>query len=237
MSAMDKTGPLAIFGDLEGDIWGVLLGGERPCLAVAGLAAADVKLGPAQIDREDDDVWTLIGPGAALRIERAEATTCTGDADHRLAPCRVSGSVAIDGLEREFDVAGLRSDGFATDGNDSLRLFGAWFPAGHEVAVLSARPRGAKGHDRDQLAVVARGEQHALVFDPRLSTTYDEHGDPRRVGVELWLGDDAEGDQSPRRVAGLATGSRVTAAGISAHAFQCASRGEAGAGVYVLARG
>ncbi len=90
--------------------------------------------------------------------------------------------------------------------------------------------------------MVARGEEHALVFDPRLSTTYDGHGAPRRVGIELWLGDQRTRTRTastrPRRVAGAATGSYVvgTAAGtpFSAYALECVSRGEMGAGIYVL---
>jgi hypothetical protein len=236
MSAVNALAPLAIFGDLGGDVWGVVLAGEQPHIAVAGLSDADVALQPAELDRSDTAVWTLTAPGTALRIEVADATTTSAEADRSLQPCRVGGSVAIGGTELELDVAGLCSGGSSVEGVESLRLFGAWFPGGHELAVLSARPRGAKGHDRDQLAVVARGEEHPLVLDPRLSTTYDEHGDPRRVGLELWLGEDEDGDQFPRRVAGLATGSRVSDRGISAHAFRCTSRGESGAGIYVLAR-
>ncbi len=111
----------------------------------------------------------------------------------QLEPCRVSGSATLDGNQREIDIGGVRSHGLALDGRDSLRLFAAWFPAGHEIALVSARPRGAKGHDRDSVDVVARGEEHPLVIDPRLSTTYDDAGAPRRVGLELWLGDEEDG--------------------------------------------
>ena len=122
---------------------------------------------------EDGEIWTLTGAGCALRFERADATTTTGEGDHALEPCRVTGAATVEGVEREIDIGGLRSAGFALDGQDSLRLFASWFPAGHEVAVLSIRPRGAKGQDRDSIGVVARGEEHPLVIDPRLSTTYD----------------------------------------------------------------
>jgi hypothetical protein len=237
MSAMSAASlPMAIFGDLDGDVWGVVLGGETPQLAVAGLTSADVELAPADLDFEDGETWTLTGAGCALRFERADATTATGGDEHALEPCRVSGAVTVDGAEREVDIGGLRSAGLALAGQDSLRLFASWFPAGHEVAVLSLRPMGAKGHDRDSIGVVARGEEHPLVIDPRLSTTYDHDGEPRRVGVELWLCDDEEGDLWPRRLAGMATGSHVDRSGFSAYAFECTSRGDLGAGIYVLAR-
>lgn len=228
------TTPIAIFGDLDADIWGIVIGGDDARAAVAGLTSADVALLPADLDLEDGEVWTLTGAGFALRIERAEATTATVDSEPSLEPCRVSGSATIDAVEREFDVGGVRSAALSADGIDSLRLLGAWFPAGHEIAVLSARPRGAKGNDHDAIGAVALGEEHALVLDPRLSTTYDEQGKPLRVGVELWLGDDEDGEQWPRRVAGAATGSRVDTATLSAYALQCVSRSEPGAGVYVL---
>ena len=230
------TAPLAIFGDRDGDLWGVVVGGEQPRVAMARLTDADVELVPADLDVDDDDVWELISAGCELRVEGADATTSTADGEPSLAPCRVSGSVTLDGERREFDIGGVRSAALETAGRDSLRLFAAWFPAGHEIAALSTRPKGAKGQDHDSLGVIALGEEHPLVVDPRLSTTYDDAGAPRRVGLELWLGDDADGDLSPRRVAGASTGSSVAAAGLSAYAFDCVSRGEPGAGIYLLLR-
>jgi hypothetical protein len=227
---------LTIFGDLDGDLWGIIAGGEQPLVAVAGLTDADVALRPADLDLSDDEVWELTSSGCELRVERADATTASADHGSALEPCRVSGSATIDGSRREFDIGGARSSAPAGDGYESLRLFAAWFPAVHEIAMISARPKGAKGQDRDTLDVIARGEEHPLVIDPRLSTTYDDHGAPRRIGLELWVGDDPEGDLSPRRVAGSSTGSSVAAAGLSAYAFECVSRGEPGAGIYVLLR-
>jgi hypothetical protein len=232
-----RLAPLAVFGDLDGDLWGIVVGGDQPRAAVARLTEADVELRPADLDLSDDDVWELTGAGCELRVERADATTASEDQGSTLESCRVSGSVTLDGNRREFDIGGARSSGLVGDGHESLRLFAAWFPAGHEIAMISARPKGAKGHDRDTLGVIARGEEHPLVIDPRLSTTYDDHGAPRRIGLELWLGDDADSeDLWPRRVAGSSTGSSVAAAGLSAYAFECVSRGEPGAGIYVLLR-
>ncbi|HEX3618330.1 MAG TPA: hypothetical protein VHU61_17425 [Solirubrobacteraceae bacterium] len=230
------TVPLAVFGDLDGDLWGVVVGGEQPQAAVARLTDAGVELRAADLDLSDDEVWELTGADYELRVERAEATTGSEDRDASLEPCRVSGSVALDGNRREFDIGGVRSSALESDGRGSLRLFAAWFPAGHEIALLASRPKGAKGHDRERLDVVARGEEHPLVIDPRLSTTYDDHGAPRRVGLELWLGDAPDGDLLPRRVAGSSTGSSVDGEALSAHAFACVSRGEPGAGIYVLLR-
>ncbi|MGH2862166.1 MAG: hypothetical protein ACRDLT_11785 [Solirubrobacteraceae bacterium] len=237
MSAVKQAGaPLAIFGDLDGDLWGVVIGGERSQSAVGRLTEAGLELRAAELDTADDEVWTLTGAGCDLRVERADATTASAEGDRELDPCRVSGSVALDGNRREFDVGGVRSSSLTADGRDSIRVFAAWFAAGHELGMVAARPKGANGHDRDSVDVVARGEEHALVVDPRLSTTYDAAGAPRRVGLELWLGDDPDGELWPRRVAGASTGSTVAGAGLSAYAFECVSRGEPGAGIYLLLR-
>ena len=79
--------------------------------------------------------------------------------------------------------------------------------------------------------VIARGEEHPLVLDPRLSTTYDAHGDAAtRRRRALARRDDDESDQWSRRVAGVATGSialdQPTARSLTAHALHCVSRGE-----------
>jgi hypothetical protein len=235
MSAVNSRAvPLALFGDLDGDLWGIVVGGDQPRAAVGRLSDAGVEMVAAELDTADDDVWTLIGPGCDLRLERADATTASDPSAHELDPCRVSGSVELDGNRREFDIGGVRSRSLSAAGQHSLRIFAAWFPAGHEIGAVATRPAGAKGHDRDSVDVIARGEEHPLIVDPRLSTTYDGAGVPRRVGLELWLGDDADGELWPRRVAGAATGSEVTGTGLSAHAFECVSRSEPGAGVYLL---
>lgn len=227
--------PLALFADVGAGFWGLLAGGSAPRLAVGRLTEGDTELLAATVDLTDPEVWELTAAGCALRFERAAATTATEDLSCALEPCRVSGSITLGGVECELDIGGARSDELGLTGGASVRIFAAWFPAGHEIALLSRRPRDSRGHDRDVICVAARGEDHPLVLDPRLSTTYDGTGAPRRVGLELWLADEADGDQFPRRVAGEATGSHVATGQLSAHAFNCTSRGEPGAGVYVLA--
>ena len=237
MSAMSPPAvTLAMFGDIDGDVWGVIVGGERPLAAAGRITGAGLELRPAELDTADDEVWTLLGAGCDLRVERADATATGGDGEGELGSCRVSGSIELDGNRRELDVAGVRSAGLTVGGLESLRVFGAWFPADHQIGVVASRPRGAKGQDRDSITVVARGEEHPLIVDPRLSTTYDHAGAPRRIGLELWLGEDPDGDLWPRRVAGSATGSSVSGAGVSAYAFACVSRSEPGAGIYLLLR-
>lgn len=244
MSKNESTGvPVALFGDRDADLWGIAVGGDSPRVAVARLDAGDVELLEAEFDASDDAIWTVSAPGVALRIERADASTATpaaSDGNAALTPCRVSGAVTIDGAESEVDLGGVRSASLSTVGSDSLRLVGAWFPAGHEVALLAVRPQGAKGHDGDTVEMVALGEEHPLIFDPRLSTTYDGSGDASRFGVEMWLADEEEGDEWPRRLAGHWTGAKVTFASpagtLSAYAMQALSRAEHGAAVYALVK-
>jgi hypothetical protein len=241
VSAVAQTVPVVLFGDFDSDLWGIIVGGEDPQVAVAGLTDADVVLNPADLDLDDAEVWSLSATGTALRVEQADASTTTPSRGHELTPCRVSGAATFAGIEREFDVAGVRLENLILDRDASLRLFASWFPGSHEVALLATRPKGAKGQDQDELNVIAIGEEHPVVIDPRLSTTYDKHGDPLRVGVELWLADEPDSEeQSSRRVAGAATGSRVARSAhgpkLGAHALECVSRGERGAGVYLLAQ-
>jgi hypothetical protein len=234
--------PIAIFGDGELGIWGLLIDDEQPRLALASLdtAPAEVKFEPATVDRDDDEVWSVSAGGHSLRFEKGEATTLTPGDDLGLQPLRVTGTAVLGDKTREIDVAGALSETGLDAATDSLRLFGSWFPAGHQIVLRAARPRGAKGQDRDLIDVIALGENEALVFDPRLSTTYDSDSAPRQAGIELWIGADDEADQYPRRVSAVATGSSVADASggarLSAHALQCLSRGEAGVGVYLLLR-
>ncbi len=236
----EQTAPVAIFGDLEADLWGIAIGGSNPRAAIAGVDAPDVRLEPVDLDLDDGEVWALSGNGVALRFERGDAPTSSAGADRPIEACRVSGSATVAGVEREFDVGGVRAAALGASGLDSLRLLGTWFPAGHEIGLISCRPRKAKGQDHDAITVIALGEEQTLIVDPRLSTTYDSHGSPRRLGVELWLGADDDEDQRSRRVAAMATGSFVSTPvedrTLTAHALKCASRGEPGAGVYMIVR-
>lgn len=234
--------PIAIFGDVDLGIWGLLIADQQPRLALAALDAdpAEIQLEPATVDRDDDEIWSVTAGGHSLRLERGQATTVTQGAELGLQPLRVTGTMDFGGGAVEIDVAGVLSEPAVNADADSLRLFGSWFPAGHQIVLRAERPRGAKGQDRDLIAVVALGEDQPLVFDPRLSTTYGSSHTPRVAGLELWLGADEEGDQFPRRVSGVATGSSISesadGAELSATALQCLSRGETGAGVYVLLR-
>lgn len=239
---------VALFADPGSEIWGMVVGGEHPHLALSPLDASGpgnpegVKATSATValDLEDDDVWSVSGDGIELELEFADARTQTPARETALRLCRLTGAAKVSGTTREIDIPGVLLPDLPTGQTDSIRMLGSWFPAGHEISLISVRPSGAKGQDQDVMNVAARGEEKELIFDPRLSTTYGPDGAPRTAGVELWLGNDDDDEQYPRRVSAVATGATATAAvggfRIEAHALHCLSRGEEGSGVYVLMR-
>jgi hypothetical protein len=234
--------PLAVFGDPEAGHWALIIGGMQPRLALADIDASDGSAPQWQdvsLDRDDGDVWLVSAAGTDLKIEMAGASSYTYEDGSALRPCRLSGTAA-GGRGGELDIPGVLLADLPDNKFDSTRIFTSWFPTGHEISLLSIRPSGAKGHDGDHVDVVARGEEGSIVFDPRLSTTYGPGGHPRKAGIELWLGDDDDGEQHPCRVSGVASGAHLThAAGdfkVNAYALHCLSRGDSGTGVYVLIR-
>jgi hypothetical protein len=86
------------------------------------------------------------------------------------------------------------------------------------------------------------------VVDPRLSVTYEPDGRPRRVGLELWVSDDAEGEQHSLRVQGQCDGAALNAVEngvapatdghtrplLSAYPLSCSSAGRRGRGIHAL---
>jgi hypothetical protein len=233
--------PVAAFGDLEQNIWGVAFGGAHPCLAVGSLADAEaVPLEAATLADGSGD-WALTGANHSVALAPAAAAgapIASSAEDSVLSPavrlelCRVEG---------EAPLGGVRCAALPTGRLDSIRLVAAWFPDDRAVAVLAARPHGVNGQDRDAIAVQVLGEPEGMsVFDPRLSTTYGSNGDPRRMGIELRVGETEDGDQYPRRIAGETTGATAhDGAGgwrWQAFALRCHGRGADGAGVYLLIR-
>jgi hypothetical protein len=152
----------------------------------------------------------------------------------------VRGRLTLNGVEREVDCLGRRSERTAElDEVDSLRDVSAWFEPDEAMAVVALRPPRARGHDADAITAAVLGpESTGAVADPRFSTTYDRAGAPIRSSFELWLGQ-AE-DEYPRRAAGEAIGPRAShrygGIDVQASLFRWHSRAREGAGVYILAR-
>ncbi|MGO9753566.1 MAG: hypothetical protein ACLP8S_25610 [Solirubrobacteraceae bacterium] len=252
-AASFPTLPIAAFCDLEGGIWGIVVGGPDAVLASAVIGDhTEPQLAPATLERSGPgDLWTGTvsgtGTGHTLTIAPALAQAATPAVQSTLELCHIRGVVPLGGSERTLDCAGIRCSVHPRRGTstlekfDSLRLVAAWFPSDVALALLAIRPSGAKGQERDEVAVVLHDERTPVnVFDPRLSTTYRGDGTPSRMGIELWLGATQDGDLLSLRAAGEVTAPRaaLSLAGvrIAAYALRCQSIGEDGAGVYIFAR-
>ncbi|MGO9900550.1 MAG: hypothetical protein ACLP0J_12815 [Solirubrobacteraceae bacterium] len=233
--------PIAAFGDLDAGFWGIVVDGTDPALATAVIGGqTEPPFAPATLERAAPDApWTVAGAGHTLTIAQTQSPAATPGIGDTLELCRVQGAVALNGNEQALDCAGVRCS--ALENVDSLRLVVAWFPNDVALALLARRPPGANGQERDEIAVVLRGEgAPSTVFDPRLSTTYRGDGTPARMGIELWLGATQDGDLLSRRAAGevAAPPAVLSRAGLrlEAHALRCQSSGTQGAGVYIIAR-
>lgn len=235
------TTPVAIFGAPDAGLWGMLVGGDQPRLALVGGGdvSGNLQLQAADLSGNDDRAWAVASAGSKLRLEATTPAAAAASGEPRMVAVRVTGSASIAGHLQQIEIPGVLGDLTLSERGDSARLLGCWFSGGHEVGLLALRPHGAKGHDRDAISAIALGETGA-VFDPRFSTTYNTDGRPREAALELWIGSDPDGDQHPSRIAAVATGAcaitEVAGVQIQACAMRCLHRGQGGAGVYVLAR-
>lgn len=222
MPAPSQTEPVTLFGDLEQGVWGVAVGADGARWSLAGSDG------------------TTVSAGEPLTVHTVDATTATAEAPDMLELCRVRGRVSMDGVDRDLDLPGVRCAALNARKLGSVRLLGMWLPDGSELALAAVRPKSTSGQDRDQVVALGNGEEQPLVIDPRLSTTYDSTGAPRRVSVELWLAESEEGDQRSRRMAAEATGASLAVsespAPVAAYALRCHDRGAVGTGVYALLR-
>ena len=179
--------------------------------------------------------------GAAWRAELEGAFTlalaplATGA---RLGPviahvCEVTGEVGGQRV-RCLGTVGETSAPPAWDDLDALRSISAVFDREHAFLALARRPRGAPGHDEEQVVgwLLQAGEPLA-VEDARISTVYDGTGRQRSAGLELWL----PGEEFPRRGSGtVIAGSSLQLEGLDVHAaiFRWRMEDREGPGAYEL---
>ena len=246
------------FGHADGSLWAAGLDAGAPALTPALIAGGAIESLAAAVAWESDGPdWVLSGDGVALTvspIDEPEAPEDAGqsdaDADHRApvdAPaaqpwsgrqerCRVTGTLA----GAEIEVTGVRTELQDVDSVElgSIRGFSGWMAADEALTLLALRPGAQSHHERDLVAAtVFDPDRWRPSIDPRLSTTYDGDGDPTRATLELWI---ADGERElPRRAAGEAAGPAVQLAGdgmtLQVRPLRCHSRGNDGAGVYLLA--
>jgi hypothetical protein len=206
-----------------------------------------------------DQPWRVHGDSIELALSpttQPAGEAGTGPLEGFDQLCRASGQVTLGDCELEVDAPGwrgARDERLKLERIESFRQVAAWFGREDGLALVALRPGGARGQDADLIAASVLAPKPAPVIDdPRLSTTYGAAGAPVRAGVELWFaereaadsGGNAEGDGEhealARRAAGEATapGLEWEAAGFALQAvpLRWHSRGEDGAGVYLLGR-
>ena len=253
---MSRTRALA-FGDLDGGLWGTAWSPTvNGPLSVAVGARSVAEVLPATLTgAAEDEEWRVEGDRVELILSPSTEPGGEGppgglEGFDQL--CRAQGRITLDGAELEVAAPGWRG---ARDGEleleqiESFRLVAAWFGSDEGLALVALRPRRARGQDADLVAAsVLEPGRAPRVDDPRLSTTYTAEGIPSSAGLELWLEEPenhdprANGEQGllPRRAAGEAVGAGLSweAAGFALHAapLRWHSRGEDGAGVYLLGR-
>lgn len=237
------------FAELDASVWGTAWSpapGQEGVAAVgsdrqSGAAGATLRGGA------DDAEWLLEGDGVELTVSPAGAAVATGIGAGFDQLCRVRGRASLGGAERDIDCMGRRGghgDGVKLDKFDSVRDVSAWFAPGDGIAVVALRPHKSRGQDSDLLEAAVLGvggsESTSPVEDPRMSTTYTGSGQPLRAAFELWLAGEEEGNQYPRRAVGEAAGPGASARcgdfDVLARPFRWHSRGQKGAGVYLLAQ-
>ena len=222
------------FGELDTGRWGVgwFPDGER------GTVTAEGEPTPAALSIEEHDTaaWQASFDGRELILKPAGQAISHADGGFDQL-CRVRPQPGS-----EPGVLGWRQRRpVPTDGSwSSLRQAAAWFESEEGVALTALRPGVDSPHGEDRLtAAVLGGDQAGPVEDPRLSTTYDEHGRPSRSSIELWLPGEDEDEVIPLRAAGEPAGPHAgwqeNGGGVSVQLFRWHSRGREGAGAFLLA--
>ncbi len=228
------------FGGMDGRLWGGALDAGTPALVFgAEGATAFAAGGPAIAWSHDGADWRLNGDGFELLVSPVSGGDAEADPLEEL--CTVSGRVVVEGAEHQVSCLGTRSFTHRLEVGEieSLRGVSGWFADDDAISLLSWRPAGSAGSERDLLAATMfTPEGRITVDEPRLSTTYRGDGVPTRANLELWFGQDEE--QSSRRAAAeaVSSGGEAQADGILLRVapLVCHSRGLDGVGVLLLGR-
>jgi hypothetical protein len=243
------------FGDVGAGSWGVAwTPAQDTAISLAGAVDSVAGLVTGELNGAGEgEAWRLDGNGTSLLFTPTGPPGHADASDGALSSlnqlCTVSGTVMLEGNEREIASMGWRmtlEGKLELDRIDSFRQTSAWFEPHQGFSLVALRPRKSRGQDADLVAaVVLEPEETPPVADPRLSTTYNAAGFPARAGLELWFEED-NGDQDQanrhylRRAAGEAVGAGLdwVVAGFQLYAalLRWHSRGVDGTGIYLLGR-
>ena len=176
--------------------------------------------------------WTAKLPGR-LDLEFEPVAPAADLGGVAATVCTVRGEAAGTRVECLGTVAETR-DLPAWDELDALRTISALADEQHALVALGRRPRGARGHDVEDVTAWLLDEGRLIeVEDARVSTVYDGSGRQRSAGLELWVPD----EEFARRGSGVVlAGSSLDLDGIQVHAaiFRWRLDGRDATGAYEL---
>jgi hypothetical protein len=162
--------------------------------------------------------------------------------------CAVEAEVTVGAETHRLRCLGQREHSWGTPRWDDIgraATVSAWLAPDRAIALRTARPAGAAGHEDEAVSAVFvdadpadpdAGPRLHAVAEPRLSTTYDDEGHQRRAGLELWVGEE---DQLPRRAGGRALCGTTLELGrlrLDSAFFAWRMEGRAGVGRYDVLR-
>ena len=193
---------------------------------------ADIRDEGPEIEPTRKGWQARLGQDFDVKLEPVAAGAALGE-DLTVHVCAVSGRIGGQKARCLGTVAETHRPP-AWDELDALRSIAAVFDAGNAFLAVARRPRGALGHDVEEISawLLSDGEVVDLV-DARLSTVYDGNGRQRSAGLELRVPD----QDLPLRGSGtVVAGTSLALEGLDVHAaaFRWRLDDHEGVGAYEL---
>jgi hypothetical protein len=188
------------------------------------------ELDPVRITTETPlERWTagLSGSDAALEVEAEAASApvelsdvpgvdlaATAGVEGYEQICTLRGEVSVAGKRLSVSCRGLRRHLWGSYDWSRVERWRSLYAAAEEggsISIAAVRPAGSDGHgDELRAGHLVPADGVPLPFDDiRLSTVYGNEGFQDKAGLELYM----EGDEYPRRVAGVAVCGATTVLG------------------------
>jgi len=192
---------------------------------------ADIRDGGPEIETTRKGWQARLGDDFDVKLEAVADGAVLGDVTVHV--CRVTGRIGGHKARCLGTVADTREPP-AWDELDALRSIAAAFDTENAFLALARRPRGALGHDAEDVSGWLLSEGEVVDLDEtRLSTVYDGNGRQRSAGLELWT----PAHEFPLRGSGtVVAGTSLALEGLDVHAaaFRWRMDDREGAGAYEL---